>query len=347
MSDETRLGRNALGDITISITGQAMQLTGWSGLQVVRSLDSCADGFSFSFPWEPTESNRDRWRAYRTTSCVIRYQGEVVLSGIIEKISAAWSSQRRELTIEGRSRSGALLDLSAEPVELTASFNTIARQLSPNVSVVARPDINDISVQIEAGQTIYDALAGIAAGRGYWGQPQPNGSLLFSRIRPGAPAAKLIEGGSPLVSIETAHDLTRRFYRYRTIVTVDGQTRSGEAIDEGVDPARDGQIVQTSSDADPIDAATFQRSRGIIDGYTCLVTVIGWTNGTSLWAPGQAVDIQAPSAMMYNRSTLIVKRVVFQLDESGGAITELDLTFPQIYNASDITAAFPYPWSRP
>lgn len=347
MSNETRLGRNELGDITISITGEALQLTGWSGLQVVRALDSCADGFSFSFPWEATKTNRDRWRAYRTTSCVVRYQGQTVISGIIEKISSFWSAQRRELAVEGRSRSGLLLDLSAEPVELTADFNAIAARLSPDVSVIARPDIEDVSVQIDAGKDIYGVLSGIAAGRGYWGQPQSDGWLLFSKIRATPPIARLIEGESPLVSIETAHDLTKRFYRYRTIVTVDGKTSSGEAIDRGVDPARDGQIVQTSSSADAIEAATFQRSRGIIDGYTCVATVIGWTNGTSLWAPGQTVEVEAPSAMMYNRSTLIVKHATFQLDESGGAITELDLTFPQIYSGSDITAAFPYPWSRP
>lgn len=345
MSSEARLGRNALGDITIAITGQAQQLAGWSGLQIIRAIDSCADGFSFSFPWEPTAQSRNRWRAYRTTSCVISYRGTPVVTGVIERIAAAWAAQRKELTIEGRSASGLLLDLSAEPIELTASFNAIARRLSPNVTITASPNITDLTVQIEAGKNIYDVLSGIAAGHGYWAQPQSNGTLRFSRIRSSAPVGRLTESESPIISIETAHDLTRRYYRYRTIVTADGTTSSGEAIDNGVDQARDGRVVQTSNDANPIEAARFERSRGIVDSYTCVVTVAGWTIDGQLWAPGQTVSIEAPSAMIYNRSTLMVKRATLQFDEASGAVTELDLTFPAVYSGQDITGAFPYPWS--
>lgn len=345
MSDNTRLGANALGDISISITGQLLQLTGWAGLQVVRAIDSAADGFSFSFPWEATEANRAKWVAYRTTSCVVSYRGVPVVTGIIEKIAAAWSPNRRELSVEGRSLTGSLLDLSAPPTEITADFNTIARQLSPNVSVTASPNIQDLTVQIEAGKSVYDVVSSIAAGHGYWARPQANGSLLFSKIRTQSPVARITEGDAPIISIDTAHDLSQRFYRYQTIVTTDGTTTKGEAIDRGVDPARDGKIIQVQSDANPIEAANFARSRGIIDSYTCLVTVAGWTVDGVLWAPGQTVSIEAPSAMIYNRSTLIIKRVTMQLDESGGAVTQLDLTFPQVYAGGDITSSFPYPWS--
>lgn len=346
MSAETRLGANVLGDITVSVTGGQFDVRGWSGLQIVRALDSCADGFSFSFPWEDTAKNRKLWRAYRTVGCVIKYRGTPVVTGVIERIAATWAAGRRDLSIEGRSSTGLLLDLSAEPVEMaTNSFNAIAAILSPNVTVFASPDIQEITAQIDVGTTIYAALAGIAAGHGLWAQPQSNGTLKFSRISSGSPVARLTEGDSPIISIDTAHDLTRRYYRYRTIVTANGETTRGESVDAGVDPARDGKIEQAASESNAIDAAKFARSRGIIDSYTCTVTVAGWTIDGQLWAPGQTVSIEAPSAMIYNRSTLIIKRATMQLDESGGAVTELDLTFPQVFTGADITEAFPYPWS--
>jgi len=106
MSPETRLGANGLGDISIAITGQALTLSGWAGLQIVKAIDSCADGFSFSFPFEDTQENRLRWRAYRTTSCVVSYKSIPVVTGVIEKIGASFSAGRRELNIEGRGLTG-------------------------------------------------------------------------------------------------------------------------------------------------------------------------------------------------------------------------------------------------
>jgi len=47
--------------------------------------------------------------------------------------------------------------------------------------------------------------------------------------------------------------------------------------------------------------------------------------------------------MIYRDYVFMVRRVTMQLDETGGAITELELTFPQIFAGGNPT--FPYPWS--
>jgi len=98
---------------------------------------------------------------------------------------------------------------------MTASFNTIARRLSPRVPVIAVPDIQDVSAQIEAGTTVYDALSTIASGRGLWAQPRPDGSLRFSRIATTAPVATLSEGDTPIISIETTHWINHSNFKRR------------------------------------------------------------------------------------------------------------------------------------
>lgn len=345
MSDQA-LAFNDIGDVEVSISSARVTVAGWTGLQVIRAIDSCADGFAFSFPWEATDTNRQRFVAFRTSVIEMRHKGERFLRGRMEKLSFDFSSTSRMATMEGRGDTGVLLDLSAPPIELSSSFNTIARQICPSATVVrAVPDIMDLNVQIEIGQTPFEVLSTIAAGYGYWPQPQTDGSLTFSKISPRSPSVATIrEGEAPVIDIQTSHDLTRRFHRYTAISTEDGDDSVAEAIDEGVDPRfRDGMIIQSQRGGNVSEAAAFARSRGIMDAYTCRVTVAGWTHHGRLWAPADIVTVFAPSVMIYREYNLIVNRVTMQLDENGGAVTELDLTFPQLFSGGD--PGFPYPWS--
>lgn len=347
MSDRD-LARNDIGDVTISIGGGAARqpITGWSGFQVIRGLDQAADAFSFSFPWEATEENRLKFRAYRTSLIRIWHKDSLILTGRMEKLAPTWAPDRAEITLEGRGASGFLLDIDAVPGEYAAPFNTVSSQLIPDeptkVFVAARPN-QDVFVTVDPGTKVWDVLSRTAASRGLWAVPQTDGNLVFQKIQPEG-NVEITEGISPVVSIATSHDLTQRFYRYQAIRTNDGDIETVEEIDRGVDPVRSSKIIETSEDADITETARFARARGIIDSYTCQVTVSGWTQNGELWRPGLGVEIFAPSAMMYNRRQMIVRRATFQIDESGGAITQLELTFPEAYSGNDVQTSR-YPWS--
>ena len=346
---DTRPSRNALGDITISLTADRQLLTGWSGLQIVRAFDTAADSFAFSLPWEPTAENRARFVPFRTTRCEVRYRDNLVVSGRIEKYSLGFSASERSMAIEGRSESGALVDLSAQPGMYSGKFSEIARQIVPAAITVrtipaAFPAGDDVLLlDVDAGQTIYQTLAQLATANGLWATPQSDGTLVFRRFREGAPVADLQEGQSPLTEIDAVYDLSQRFFRYRSISAFDGSLVLGEALDTGVDETlRDGRIFQPPQEDDPQEAAQQARSRGIINAWQCNVTCTGWTVNGALWEPGMVVTLVAPSAMMYNKMPLIVNRVVLQLDETGGAQTQLRLTLPGAY---DNRVSAPYPWS--
>lgn len=360
MSDAA-VARGELENVTITITGDLHEVIGWTGLQIIRGIDQASDAFSFTFPWQATEENKRRFVAYRTSQVQIKYGTETILTGVAEKYEPVASAQGINMTVNGRSRSGALLDISAgPPFELVGAFNAIARKIIPEardkdgnklgypfVSVAASPDIvsgNGVVVEIEPGQTIYDVLSSIAAGRNLFAFPQSDGSLIFKRIVTPNPVADISEGISPVVSVATTMDLTKRFYEY-VVTNVSGSTvNTASAFDNGA--AQDGRaryLTEASQDVDLQQAANFARSRGLMDSFTCSVTVSGWTVNGALWRPGMTVNINYPSAMIYRDSLLMVKRVTMQLDESGGAITELELTFPQVFAGG--APEFPYPWS--
>ncbi len=349
MSSEARAASNDLKEITISLTSDRQILEGWSGLQIVRAFDTAADSFAFSFPWEATAENRRRFVAFRTTACEVRYGNDLVISGIVEKYSAQYSASTRSLTIEGRSRSGVLVDLSAPPGMYSGKFSDLAREVCPQgVTVRTVPAVfpaggEVLLLDVDAGQTAFQALTRLASGQGLWALPQPDGSLLFRKFRAGAPVADLEEGQSPLTEIDSIYDLTQRFYRYRGVSAYDGSLTLAEVLDTGVDPVlRDGRIFQPPVENDPQETVNQARSRGIIDAWQCNVTVTGWTINGKLWSPGMAVTLVAPSAMLYNKVPLIVSRAVLQYDETGGAQTQLRLTLAGAYN-NEVSA--PYPWS--
>jgi len=339
------LGKGELGKISISVTGALERLEGWTGVSIVRGIDQASDAFSFTFPWEATEDNKALFVAYRTSRARISYDNELIVTGIMEKYAPTSSADGNTMTVEGRSESGVIMDISAKKLSYEQTpFNTIASDLSP-ISVRAIPD-GPVDIEIEPGETVWSVLSKLAAGINLYAFPQADGSLLFQQISKPATIGSIIEGESPVNSISTSMDLTKRFYRYTAVQTVDGQQAKAETIDTGVDSRlRDGQIIEPQQQANVTDAANFARNRGIMDSYTCTVNVTGWTIDGTLWAPGMVVNVNYPSAMIYRDSELMVKRATLSLDETSGATTTLELTFPQVFTGGDITSAFPYPWS--
>lgn len=362
MSD-TALPRGELGNITITLSGEPLSVTGWTGLQIIRGIDQAADAFSFSFPYEPTDENRQRFVDYRTSTIQIKYDTEVIVTGIAEKYERSVSANGITMTINGRSRSGSLLELSAgPPFQVAGTFNAMADQIIPDgldvagnrlnrafVTVRAIPDFiadeaDGIIFTIEPGQTIWEVLSKIAAGRNLYAFPQPDGGVIFRNITIPAPVADITEGVTPVISIDTTTDITKRFYEYFVTNTNNGEISIYSEIDRGVaQDARARTLIQTDQPGNIEQAAKFARAKGIMESFTCSLSVAGWTVNGTLWAPGMTITILYPSAGIFNRSKLMVRRATMQLDENGGALTNLELTFPEVFAGGQPVA--PYPWS--
>lgn len=348
-----------MSDIEITIPRLGVTLSGWSGLQINRGIDQGADGFAFTVPYSPTPENLRRFDPYRSLRAVIKEGGDKIIEGYMEQLGFRLASEQSTLEIQGRGRAAPVIDMSAgPPFEFDGTmFNSIADTIATGVEgrsgppgpgqfdVRADPDFAVQSASIEPGQTVYDFLSKLASSHGLYALPQPDGTLLFSRLSSyRAAVATILEGESPLISISTNHDITHRFYLYTAVQSRDGNSRSASVEDPGVDNRiRGGTVVEPEQEsAELIDAARFARSQALASSYSATAEVTGWRHDGQLWNPGDIVDVQAPSARIMHLSRLVIKSVTMQLDENGGEVTRLDLALPELYDGSDIRG---FPWA--
>jgi prophage tail gpP-like protein len=150
-----------------------------------------------------------------------------------------------------------------------------------------------------------------------------------------APVAALIEGESPLIEIQTAHDITKRFAEYSVIQETGGTEASAKIVDPAMAPAIRGRTVKAlqQESTNLTQAALWARSRALIDSYTCNATVTGWTYADGrLWQPGDIITAYAPGAWIVREAPLIISQVTYQLDEQGGQQAQLSLSIPEAYS---------------
>ncbi len=347
MSDRTPASVEGTPEVWVGLSETRERVTGWSSVVVTRAIDSCADAYRLTLDWDPTAVNRARFVPFSPAEVRIFIDNEVVLTGYVERLTTEVAGDERSLSVEGRGKSGVLLDWSAggpgrgyEFQDVT--FNTVARELAHPHRVVARPDTPRLPiVEFEAGDTVYEVLSGLAAGHGLFASPQRDGSLSFVRFSSRRRATvELEEGLSPMRMISSSFDATKRFQEY----VVYGHTDSVPIVSAAAsDPERLGVEVRgrrvrrlTQQTQDINAAATFERNRALIDSFRLYVTVSGWTHGRDLWEPGEIVRLTSPGAMIYRSARFIVSRVTLRMDAEEGQEADLELSIPEAYDDADI-----------
>lgn len=326
------------------------ELSGFQGLQIVRSIDTIANGYSFSLPWDPTEKNKERFKPYAVRIISVWSDKTKLITGYIEKATFSTSADGKVLNIQGRSASGTLIDWSAGPpfqFENT-TFNNLNKELYNNYDPSAgvgvaytSPDTPPIpQITIEPGDTFERVISPIASAHGLWARPDADGRLEYLKISSTQKAiGALIEGTSPVKSITTDHDVTKRFSRYMAIGASEGEPETTaevsdyEALGLAVRGRNIQEIKQQTTDIN--DAAKFARSRAIIDSYSCEVEVDGWHYNGHLWTPGEIITVQAPGAFIFKASRLIIISVAMKIDESGGQVSTLTLGIPEAFDGTE------------
>ena len=90
--------------ITIETAGQ--EYRGFTEISVVNSLDTLSGQFSFL----ATTKNDDILPIKRDETCIIRVEGETVMTGFVEKINVKYSGDSHRLIIEGRDKTADVID---------------------------------------------------------------------------------------------------------------------------------------------------------------------------------------------------------------------------------------------
>lgn len=272
----------------------------------------------------------------------LRIDGELVLSGFVDDITIATGKGRHSVSIGGRDGAGQLLDCSA-PVYAARRL-----QLATIVAKFVRPlGITDIRidaekteirerVNVEPGDTAWDALAHAAEANGLWPWFEPNGQLVVGGPDYTTPiVAKLVQRldgqGNNVEDVQSSRSQCGRYSE----VTVLGQAPGtyiedgkneirATAKDAGVTRYRPRIVVDHEASTPAIARSRARKlaADGRLQGRTIVARVKGHrTPDGKLWKPGMRVDLDFELHGIQGVHFLMGRR--FLRSKAEGTTTEL------------------------
>lgn len=301
-----------------------------------------ADGFDFALGLPYGE---DKIPDLSGETCEVLIDGQVVMTGIIDSQRHDKEKGSRLLRLTGRDLAALLVDCAAPQLNVKGmTVLDAAKKLAapwPQIkNVVLKAEKNPTldKIDIEPGETAWQALAHIANSVGLHPWLEPDGTLAVGGADyAGEPVATLCWSRNDkrrnTERIETELSVENRFSE----VTFLGQShgKSGNSAKHDLkwvytDPTMTLHKPKTVvvSDAQNLEALQRQAKKQLADwrleGYTLTVTVGGHaTRDGVLWQPGQRVHVideeHGTDAVFF----LMGRR--FFLDRSGGTRTELRL----------------------
>lgn len=324
-------------EVTLSIGG--VTHSKWQSYDIDSDLLVPADGFSMTLApgGRPLPSNVEEGAAF-----TLRLDDELVMTGFIDDIGIATGKGRHSVNLTGRDAAGQLLDCSV-PV-----FSARRLQLPAIVARFVRPlGITDIRidaektelrerVNVEPGDTAWDALQHAAEANGLWPWFEPNGQLVVGGPDYSTPVvANLVQRVSGVGNnVEDVQSSKSQSGRYSE-VTVLGQA-PGSYIEDGKNEIRataKDTAVKRYRPRTVVDheastpAIARNRARKLIadsrlNGKSITVRVRGHrTESGKLWMPGMRVDLDFELHSIKGVHFLMGRR--FLRSKTDGTTTEL------------------------
>ncbi|MBA7660702.1 hypothetical protein ES703_68708 [subsurface metagenome] len=345
----------SIGQDEVSILIGPDLFTGWQGVTINRSIDTCDDEFALTSPFDPERKDFiRRLKPFGYQTCRLYLGNEMVLKGLVEKIEPVLTAEDITLTLQGRSLTGTLVDscIDSKATQFNKqTLKTIATWVCDLFGVgVEMPDgdtdrINE--TRVEPGQTAFDYLNQLAQGKGMLISSNGKGTLIIKRSNPNQKTvASIVEGESPLLGGMAAYDGTQRFSRYKVLLQADGNPSIFGVVEDMGVPINRPKIVRSNeiegeNRKDAETAAAWRRTMALAESVDLSVTISDWrTPEGALWNKGVIVTLKAPSLMVYKESPFTVAGVTLRIDEIKGRVADLRLVLPETYT-TDMPEAYP------
>lgn len=325
---------------------------GWKRVEVQRSIEQMAGGFILELT--------HRWPGVDVAPglreglpCQVLLGGDVVITGYIDQFEPDLSDANCAIRVEGRDKTGDLVDCSAvhkggqwANVPLERIVRDIA--LPFGISVVLQPGLNQgapfKSFALEDGERAFDAIDRACRLRSVLCTSTALGEVWLGDAGDTETGVTLQEGVN-LKRISATHSWKDRYSRIIVKSQTAGDDESSgaavaqlrsEATDEEIDRYRP-LIVQAEHGDNR--ASLSERARWEIGvrmgrGKRGKAVVVGWrmgANGTEgeLWQPNTLARVISPR-MNLDMDVLIVS-CVYTLTEQG-ALTELTFSRPEAFD---------------
>lgn len=348
-------GRTVTADfdtaLMVRINGRGYR--GVTAGRIERGLNSIADGFTFTIPYDPNDRDLvDALRPYQYQNATLHIGGEPYITAQIVKPRLQFGNGETVATIECRTVPGDMIECmsSRESLEyndqtLLEIGNDIARRYNLK-AFSAEGDSGKILAAVkEVTETDFAFLSRLAAQKGFLVTSARDGNLMFTRAAVDArPVATLRAGQFPFEGGSVVYDGSKRFSTWFGYAEVaDQQPATAYLRDSSIPARRPFAFTADESEADNIEAAVrWRMAKSTADATSVTLTLAGWRNPDGqLWEENMKVLVYAPQLMLFQETEMITQVVNLSKAEAGGDITSMTLVLPGAYN---LTMPDSFPW---
>lgn len=348
-------------EVVIVIDGTRIEQ--FSNFSILFSIDNVGTGFSFSSPFFPeTKQYRDLFRPKSYHPTQIYIGGNLVFNGRMEFVSPENDGISTKVSVQGRSITAIIIDCTFEKDDFSGSqfienglqfkgadLQEIAASVVKKFGIdVAFPDgagaIFETASPDNPTTVIFDFLQNLARQRKLLIGQNNFGELLFRRAKTtGTPIAELIEGQQGMIISTASYDGTKRFSEYNAFGQQYGKADNFALVEDSTIPIlRPKSINSNDTNAGNIkDSAEWSLSSDIANSINIPLSYEGWlTPDGDLWKENELIIIHAPSLMIYQPYTMLIKSVNLRETDTE-KITDIIVTIPEAYTG-EIPERFPW-----
>ena len=332
---------------TVSLTVGGHAYSGWKSVRVTRGIDAVASAFSLSVS-ERWSNQQQAWPIREGDACVVSLGEDRVIEGYVDRRSLAFSASSHSVSVEGRDKTGDLVDCSAlldkwefRNLDVLAFAKKVCAPYGITVSlqaglVLAKPK----KLSINPGDTAFDAIEHACRLSGVLAVSDGNGGLLLTRAGTARCKTELVQGQN-ILAASAEFDASGRFYTYAALGQHHGsdghygsaaaQTK-GTATDTTISRTARTLLIRPEHDVTTESAkqrAQWEATVRAARGDTVTVTVQGWRQGDgTLWPINAMARVKLPELQV--DGTLLISSAVYSLDD-GGSTTQLTLKPPSAF----------------
>jgi prophage tail gpP-like protein len=338
--------------VSLQVNGRAYE--GWKDVAVTRSIETISAQYSLSisdrFPLQ-----NEPWPIVEGDSCTVQIDGQLVVTGYVDKRDIAYNNQDHSFSVSGRDKTGDLVDCSADlgTFELKKLGRLeIAQKLAApyGVSValgsgVTLPPPKD-KFALNPGESAFEAIDRLCRECGVL--PVSNGSGGIVLSKPGdARAVDSLRSGVNILDARGSFDASSRFQTYKVKAQRRGSDETsgkdaaavtGSARDDG---ARAGRtlIVRAESGMTAAEAKTRAEWEAAVRAARAAgvsVTVQGHSQSNGVLWPLNAL-VRYSDRFMGIDGDMLIAETSFQVSDAGSTTT-LGLKYPGAFTPEPVIA---------
>lgn len=331
-------------EVVVRIDGQKWKY--WEQVELTLSLDSF-DQCLFTSVFEPDDPTfRATFKPFSYKSLTVEVDNARLFTGTLVGVDPKTDASSKTVECTGYATPAILSDcnapVSAFPLEFNGlTLEQIAAQLCGAFDLTATFDVPSGGafrrVKLEREDKVFDFLIGLAKQRNLIMSNTGDGQLRFFRsVDTGVPVVTLREGQQPLQSV-TASFSSQDYY---SEITGFAKTKAGRRGSRYTvtnprltNVTRPMNYTAEDAEAAALPAAVtarLARMFGNMVAYSCELPTWRDPSG-NLFAPNTLCVLEAPGAMMYKQTTMLIRDVVLRQSKASTSAT-LGLVLPGAFS---------------